>query len=335
MTKDIAIWKGKRVFFLGVNTGFVSDGQPDDRFLDFYRERSSALLHCAIVGNVVVPSGYGSNPSTPFIGTNPIWSQLAAAMKEKGTLPGIQLATAWEGYKGARNFLSADSNRVIRSAKEMVSALGPTGIETVMKGFESASAMAVGHGFKHIQFHAAHGYLLNLLIDDRINPKADHVQERLATIAHNLRGQGVESSLRISIRAGDDEFDADNAESFQDRLSELPFDFVDLSSGFYNINKRLIYPSRADVITSRFVESLEIVQRNPKRQFIVSGRISPRVSELPSNAHIGVCRDLIANPDFLAEPLNGCRSHGKCHYFSRGEKQIVCPMWNKITLTKD
>ncbi|WP_422051115.1 hypothetical protein [Sphingomonas leidyi] len=30
----------KLIFFLGVNTGFVANGEPDRRFLDFYRERS-------------------------------------------------------------------------------------------------------------------------------------------------------------------------------------------------------------------------------------------------------------------------------------------------------
>ena len=327
MTNDTESWKSRLVFFLGVNTGFVSDGQPDGRFLEFYRARSSARLHCAIVGNIVVPSGHGSNHSTPFIGSNPIWSELADAISEGGTRPGIQLATAWEGYRGSRSFLSADGSHVIERARELISELGPAGIERTLDSFKIAADLAAGHGFRHIQLHAAHGYLLSLLIDDRINPRAERVQVRLAELASWLRQQGIESSLRISMRTGDDQFDQHGRSELLARLASLPFDFVDLSSGFYNINKRLIYPSLDEVITSRLSDSVEVAEGNPSQQFILSGRMSQVVSDLPKNAHIGVCRDLIANPNFLAEPDNGCRSHNKCHYFSRGENHITCARW--------
>lgn len=326
---DTASWNGKLVFFLGVNSGFVSGQLPDARFLNFYSQRSSRRLHCAIVGNVVIPNGHGSNRSTPSIGSDLVWSKLAAAITAGGSIPGIQLATAWEGYEGARNFLSADGGRVIGRAKELVSKLGSVEIERTLDSFKSGAVLAIDHGFKHIQFHAAHGYLLSLLIDERINDRADLVYERLASIAVWLRDQGAESSLRISMRTGNDDFDAQGTESLQERAANLPFDFVDLSSGFYNINKRLIYPSLEDVIRSRLSESIEIAERHPRRQFILSGRISQWLSELPKNAHVGLCRDLIANSNFLAEPDNGCRNHSKCHYFSRGEGHITCPRWNE------
>lgn len=329
MTADTAIWNAKRVFFVGVNSGFVSEGQPDARYIDFYRSRSSPRLYCAIVGNVVVPNGYGSNRSTAYLGSNPAWSKLASAIGEKGTLPGIQLATAWEGYEGTRNFLSADGDQVVSQARDLVQQFGRAEIHSVLTSFATAANLAVDHGFAHIQFHAAHGYLLSLLVDERICPSAGQVQEGLAKISDRLRDQSIETSLRISMRTGDAAFDANGTEDLQDGLAGLPFDFIDLSSGFYNINKRLIYPSLQEVIATRLSESVDVARRNPTRQFILSGRISNHVSMLPDNAQIGVCRDLIANPRYLDEIGNGCRSHGKCHYFSRGEEHITCPRWNE------
>lgn len=329
MTNDTAIWSGKLVFFLGVNTGFVSDREPDGRYIEFYRNRSSPMLHCAIVGNVVVPSGHGSNESTPFITTNSVWSELANAISEKVSLPGVQLATAWEGYQGARNFLSAEGGQVIEHARKLVSDLGAIGIEKTLGSFKAAAGMAINHGFRHIQLHAAHGYLLSLLTDERINPRADLTYDLLSRIATWLRSQCIETSLRISLCTGDDQFDANHTNIRLDRIAALPFDFVDLSSGFYNINKRLIYPSLEDVIASRITESVKLAERHPTKKFIFSGRISRWKIELPRNAHVGICRDLIANPNFLSDPERGCRNHSKCHYFSRGEKHIECPQWNE------
>ena len=326
---DTANSSDKLVFLLGVNTGFVTDGEPDARYVDFYRQRSSADLHCAIVGNVVIPEGHGSNRSTPSIGFNPVWGAVADAIRERGSLPGIQLATAWEGYEGARKFLSANSAEVIGQARELVGSLGRHVIDHVLDGNSAAAAIAIEHGFGHVQIHAAHGYLLSLLVDKRINPAAPLVEDRLGRLAEWLRTNGVESSIRISMRTGDAQFDGSGATGLHDSIAALPFDFVDLSSGFYNIDKRLIYPARPEITNARFRESVEVALRHPSRRFIVSGRVAQRASDLPHNAHVGLCRDLIANPRFLAEPENGCHNHGKCHYYSRGGEHVVCPRWSE------
>src|SRR3990167_4945555 len=139
MTNATAIWNDRLVFLLGVNTGFVTRGEPDARYINFYRQRSSAHLHCAIIGNVVVPDGHGSNRSTPTIGAGPVWAEIATAIRQRGSLPGIQLATAWEGYQGERSFLSADGEQVIPRAQELVRSLGQSGIRKALDSFGLAA----------------------------------------------------------------------------------------------------------------------------------------------------------------------------------------------------
>ncbi|WP_417425891.1 hypothetical protein [Hoeflea sp.] len=130
------------------------------------------------------------------------------------------------------------------------------------------------------------------------------------------------------MKSGDADFDNIGAIEFQDAVAELSFDFVDLSSGFYNIDKRLIYPARPDYLESRLQESLAVGLRHKNRLFIVSGRALMHDFEaIPDNIHIGICRDLIANPNFLQEVDDGCRNHSKCHYYSRGERHITCGRW--------
>jgi 2,4-dienoyl-CoA reductase-like NADH-dependent reductase (Old Yellow Enzyme family) len=321
---------GRLVFFLGVNTGLVTAGAPDYRYVDFYRKRSSPHLHCAIVGNVVVPGGYASNDRTPTLSSDLVWVDLADSIRMCGSRPGIQLATAWAGYTGPKKFLSTKWHEVIGEARQLVTSLGREGMAEVLDTFDEAAKIAVGHGFEHVQVHAAHGYLPSLMIDRRINPDASRAIERLALLGDRLRRERIETSIRVSLKTGDPDFDRTGSEAFLDEMAALPFDFVDLSSGFYNINKQLIYPAVPTILEARLRETLEVARRHPGRAFILSGRATKhRTSNLPSNIHLGICRDLIANPRFLSERENGCRNHGKCHYYSRGSDHVTCPRWEE------
>ncbi|WP_294336963.1 hypothetical protein [uncultured Sphingomonas sp.] len=320
----------RKTFFLGVNTGFVREGLPDQRFLDFYARRASAELDCAIVGNVVIPGGFGSNAVTPRLTADAIWGDVASAIAEHGVRPGIQLATAWETYVGSRKFVSKSSGNVIASGQEMVSRLTALDLSALLAEFENGVAIALNHGFAHIQLHAAHGYLLGLLVDGRINPQADIVLDGLAKIANYLRSRDVESSIRISIKSGDKDFDSRGTDDFHAAIVGLDFDFVDLSSGYYNIDKRLIYPTRAEFISRRFAETMYLAKNFQGQDFILSGKALRYTSDdLPANIHLGICRDLIANPDVLRNPRNGCQNLNKCHYYSRGEQHLTCGRWAK------
>lgn len=190
--------------------------------------------------------------------------------------------------------------------------------------------MAVDHGYGHVQIHAAHGYLPNLLVDARINPNAGYVRDRFSELAVWLKSQSVESSIRCTMKSGNVKFDERGSVLNLDELIALPFDYVDLSSGFYNIDKRLIYPSRPDIVSARQAENLAVISRHPGRKFIASGKIMEQLAKLPQNASLGICRDLIANPAYLSEQADGCRNHGKCHYHSRGEKHITCSRWTNV-----
>jgi len=330
MMNVIEALNDRKSFFVGVNTGYVTEGIPDDRYLEFYRRRSSPQLYCAIVGNVVVPGGFGSNRSTPTLTESAVWGEVARAIETNGSVPGIQLATAWEGYEGTKRFVGLPGHDVIKAARELVAHLGLGGMKKVLGAFDHAAQLAIRHGFLHVQFHAAHGYLLSLLVDPRINLEAERALDHIAELATQLTISGIETSIRISIKTGDVEFDAEGREGFQDRICRLPFHYIDLSSGFYNIDKRLIYPSLESIRNERFEESCAISSRYSGSQFIVSGRASQSDwTHAPQNVHVGLCRDLIANPDFLANPANGCRGKNKCHYFSRGAPHISCALWGE------
>ncbi len=321
----------RKHFFVGLNTGFVFDKCPDQRCFDFYAARSGHGLHCAIVGNVTIPGGVGTNANTAEISDNPAWRRLADSIAAKGALAGIQLATVWPFYTGMKNFVSRANADEISRRRYMVRSIAVADIERLFLAFRAGSDLAMKAGFGHIQLHAAHGYLLSLLIDCRIYPQADTVLAAIEGWAARSAACGVETSVRVSLRTGDPVFDANGREAFLDQIASLPVDYVDLSSGFYEIDKRLIYPSLASIVRQRREESAAVANRHADREFIFSGKSSPAVeADLPTNLHIGVCRDLIANPDYLRDRDNGCISTMKCHYYSRGEAHLTCGRWEKL-----
>jgi nucleotide-binding universal stress UspA family protein len=315
-------------FFVGLNTGYATRGKLEERFIEFYRRRSSPALHCAIVGNVVVPGGHRTNDNTPIISRASEWAELAGAIACRGSLPGVQLATVWEGYVGLRRFRSPAARETIERARELVRGLGHPRIASALRALDEAADMALEAGFRHLQVHAAHGYLFSLLVDERLNENAPEVLERLTDWAVRHSAAGIETSIRISLRTGDGDFDAHGRDRFHAQIARLPFDFVDVSSGFYDIDKQLIYPGRPDVLRARRIETIALARRFPERRFILSGRALRQPDhDLPLNLHLGFCRDLIANPDYLTDPTRGCCNSGKCHYFSRGGDHVTCPQW--------
>jgi len=328
MTSDTPILrKNRKTFFVGLNTGYVDGDMPDQRMIAFYEERCSPLLTCAIVGNVIIPDGHGCNAMTPRISRHKRWKTLSSAIASRGTVPGIQLATAWEGYAGPTSFRPKDWTETIARSRALAATISPTRLQQLFSGLHIGTELAAEAGFRHVQLHAAHGYLFSLLLDARLYDGAADCLAHVAAWARVGREAGLETSLRISLRTGDERFDRYGSSTFQDQASALPVDMVDVSSGFYNIDKRLIYPSIAAVLQERRRETAALASRHPNTQFILSGRASDAVEDFPRNVHLGLCRDLIANARFLYDRSQGCQNSGKCHYHSRGAGSVTCSRW--------
>lgn len=115
---------------------------------------------------------------------------------------------------------------------------------------------------------------------------------------------------------------------FLSNIASLPVHYLDVSAGLYNLDKHLIYPVRKEYIELRHKKTIELAACYPRKQFILSGKAS-RISTacLPVNVHIGICRDLISNPDFLKNSSVRCDDCMRCHYFSRNVDSLECGLW--------
>lgn len=314
-------------FFVGLNTGLVDgDLNPDSRCVEFYSSRSGNGLHCAIVGNVVLPSGFGTNGKTARISNSLAWRNLAEVIAARGAIPGIQFSSTWADYKGERRFISREPEVAYKAYLQAAKEITQEQISVLMSQLASGSQLAIKHGFRHIQLHAAHGYVFNLAVHPMFNPHSKLAHDEILSWLDTMRTSGIQTSIRISLSTGWPKVDADYFSGLTS-IIDLPFDYVDLSDGFYNLDKRKIYPSTIELSQQRFDLSAAVAVSNPSKNFILSGQAKKFVAELPDNLHLGFCRDLIANPDFLQNMENGCTLCNKCHYYSRGEDSLICPNW--------
>ncbi|MEZ8411787.1 hypothetical protein AB6C71_03450 [Vibrio splendidus] len=317
-----------KVFFLAVNTGYGENGNPDSRLINFHRERSGNGIYCSIVGNVVTPKGIGSNDSCLTITDHPNWKCVAEAILDNGSVPGIQLSTAWKGYKGNKHFVSCRSDDFSEYTEQFLK-ITSVEIDEIFEDFYNGVNLALDAGYQHIQIHAAHGYLLSLLVDNLFCEESNYTLTKLNELLDHIRFCGAQSSIRFSVKVGIQAIDKKRRESIQ-RILALNADYFDLSFGFYNINKHLIYPTSLAMLKSRFQNSSVLAKENLNKNFIFSGKsLVDFKGSFPDNVSLGICRDLIANPKYLLDNSIGCENNKKCHYYSRGESSLSCEKWAK------
>lgn len=264
------------------------------------------------------------------ISESPRWKRVTQAITDKGAQAGIQLSTAWEKYQGITTFVSTSDNDPISEYKSVVADLSPQDIGQIFTNLRRGIELSASAGFTHIQIHAAHGYLFSLLIDEAFCSYSELALSHLRLIARELNLEGIESSIRFSLITGDNHIDQKRS-IFIGKICDLPFSFFDISFGFYNINKYLIYPNTEELIEERVASTLALAERFPNKQIILSGKsYGAWQLSLPNNVHIGICRDLIANPDFLRDRMKVCTNCMKCHYYSHGQLHLRCEKWGLV-----
>jgi 2,4-dienoyl-CoA reductase-like NADH-dependent reductase (Old Yellow Enzyme family) len=193
-----------------------------------------------------------------------IWSEahieplarIARFIESQGTVPGIQLAHA--GRKGSSDvpWKGGDTLRPEQGGWQVVAPspipfedgdptpleLDEAGINGVVLAFEDAAKRALRAGFKVVEIHAAHGYLLHEFLSPISNRRTDHyggsLENRMRLVlrvAEHLRGlMPAEYPLFVRISAtdwADGGWDIEQSVELCKRLKTLGVDLIDVSSG--------------------------------------------------------------------------------------------------------
>lgn len=184
-------------------------------------------------------------------------SRITAFITSQGSVPGIQLAHAgrkastWRPWATAHGEVPQDqggwpvvgpSAIPFASNYPPVQALDVAGIERVIRGFQTAAQRAITAGFRVLEVHAAHGYLLHEFLSPLSNQRTDDyggsLENRMRLtleVVAAVRAVMPESTpLLVRISAtdwADGGWDLLQSVELSRRLREAGVDLIDVSTG--------------------------------------------------------------------------------------------------------
>lgn len=323
-----------RVRLAPINTGMYVDGESTDANAAFFGSRARSGVDICMVGNVAVSGRVVPNNSSGVMSRSRKWTQLASQIRKNGAIPGIQLSATLPDYQGQRAFAAPNRQGSILAYQSLFARMSDVDWQLLGSQFAEAIELSHFHGFDHLQIHAAHGYAFSLALDPNINPTSIGLDGLSAVLRSLASTSGRCASMRVSWFTG-----LPNDGERQARILQVWAPFrcsieLDLSNGYYNLDKRVIYPPRMQGEAPYVSSGQVLANRYPEASFIVAGNIwNPyRLAELsPPNLHFSLARALIADPKHLAQVQNEapmlCDDCGGCHFFSRGQTSMSCAKW--------
>ena len=335
-------WIPSRVLLAPINTGFAEDGVPTARLVRFHELRSDSSIGISMVGNVAVSNEGLSNQNTLVLqnhGSIAVYRDLADRIRSRGSLPGIQLAYSPSSLEPKRKWVARDRATEIIRLQTIVRSLSRDKIKDVLGYFYNGARLAYEASYDLIQIHCAHGYFLSLLLDPRINTRLDEFSPRgpwLPDFFEMIRKvtEGRLISVRLSGITGISSIESEqNAViSLARLLDECGFDLIDLSAGYYTIDRNLIYPTKTS--DTRTFDLAKLIADHVSCLISFAGQASNLdffASALNQRQLIALGRAFIADADFAKKHKSSriseiiqCQLCSKCHYFSRGKNNIEC-----------
>jgi len=184
-------------------------------------------------------------------------ARIARFVSRMGAVPGIQLAHAgrkastarpWEGGGGLKTpergawQIVAPSEIPFSETYQLPRALEKEEIQNVVRAFHAAGVRALRAGFRIIEIHAAHGYLLHQFLSPLSNRRADEyggsLENRMrlvlevATQVRSSLPEDIPLFVRISATDWvDGGWDLGQSIVLARRLNEAGVDLIDTSSG--------------------------------------------------------------------------------------------------------
>lgn len=205
----------------------ASEGVPNDWHHVHLAQFASGGAGVVIAeATAVVPEGRISPEDTGLWNDaqQQAWAPIAAAIRARGALPGIQLAHAgrkastWSPFSGHRGSVPTDAGGWTTVAPSAVAfegfaepvPLDTAGIDRIVEAFGAAAVRAVAAGFDVLEVHAAHGYLLHQFLsplsnlrDDEYGGSLDNRARLLLRIVETVRAAAPQAALVVRFSASD------------------------------------------------------------------------------------------------------------------------------------
>lgn len=325
-----------------INIGHFIEGHRQKEFIDFYSKRSGNHIGVTYVGNVAIEQEMGTNSTTAYFSNSNLeeWIELVHLIQENGSVPAIQLGCYFSKIKPMRGWINNHPREYIELVRKELGELSKATLDMLMEQFYDTACKAYQCGFKIIQLHAAHGYLLSLLCSPFFNPREDEYNpfdllflEKLALkISNNIPSAVLD--IRLSFLCGIDERLKEEKEAFVfvEKIANMPFHIISVSNGIYNINKNYIYPGKNISEEGYLSFGKMLSQKYPDKYWNIAGNLHSLelINKYYSNNLLfSFGRQMICDPLFIEKYISNrtdeiilCSHCGKCHYYSNYESSL-------------
>lgn len=332
-----------RFFFAPINTGYAINGEPTQQLIKFHDIRSGKNIGISYVGNVAIGDDFVTNNRTLYFNNeDERWIELAKSISRNGSIPGIQLGCRYSKIQPIKDWNSYDMEKYVREAKVELGEIPREQINVIEEMYVYSALKAFRFGFRAIQIHAAHGYLLSLLLSNNFNKREDEYGNDKTLVLENIVRRIREKlpevilDIRISLLEGLNtmELEIKDKEEIIERLCKLDIDIISISNGIYNINKEFIYPPKEWGHGVYINTILPFAEKYFNKLWNIAGniwdlnRITPHI---PDNITFSIGRAIIADPEFVLKTMEGnnnlikqCIRCNSCHYYSLGKSHIEC-----------
>jgi 2,4-dienoyl-CoA reductase-like NADH-dependent reductase (Old Yellow Enzyme family) len=217
-------------------------------------------------------------------------------------------------------------------------------ISKIIKLFVLSSQIASDLGFNIIQIHAAHGYLLSQMLNPVLNNRPDRYGDnRFAfneQIIQEIRNKlpNIIIDIRLSVLSGLEDYGKEISTFREtiDYINKLDIDIISASNGYYDINKKYIYPLKElghgvyIPIIAPFAQEFGDVLWNVAGNIWDLRKID---GSLPGNLTFSIGRALIADSMMVENQIQlekdatiACTRCDLCHYYTNGMMHITCPV---------
>ncbi|KAB8293091.1 hypothetical protein EYC80_007450 [Monilinia laxa] len=249
---------------------------PDEKFLKAYGNWADGGWGMILTGNVQVSSKYLGGPndiantSQPTESTKAIWKSWAATCQRSGIPTIVQICHAGRQsplMAGNRGFfekliapsavpLKLGNSFIERAAAAFVFGTprelnsdeisGPGGI---IDEFVACATQSFEAGFKGVELHGAHGYLLAQFLSPESNLRGDEfggtAKKRAEIVVRTIHAIRQKTSKEFCIGIKMNSVDASSNESLADTMEQIQYivdagiDFIEISGGNYE-NPRML-----------------------------------------------------------------------------------------------
>lgn len=324
------------VFFAPINPGLARDGEIGEEYIDFFIKHSGVDIGICYVGNVALNSISRSNTNTAILLSNqmPLWNELTSQIRERYSLPAIQLAWKPKSMIMQKEFTQMDIESQIKLFKEFYNNFRSEKI--IIDDFREKIKLSKKCGFSIVQIHAAHGYGLSLLLSSATNPSSPAKSKGMLIIKELIKcikDEGMISDIRISLYEGilPEDIELSYKIELVSEFQKIGVDILSLSNGIYNVNKNHIYPPKSDRKTI-LSESIQIASKNKNIIVNTAGNMEFALmssNTFPSNLTFSLGRQLLADAKTIEKIKTGdfksiryCSECNECHYYSNSTPSL-------------